>query len=68
MTGRQLLVGNVAGLLNDSICDLSQTQVANDRYTCRYGKGPNNGWLADWSMAQRYFFEQKGEQLAYYGF
>lgn len=68
MTGRQLLVGNVAGLLNDSICDLSQTQVANDRYTCRYGKGPNNGMVSRLEHGTRYFFEQKGESLLIMGF
>ena len=68
MTGRQLLVGNVAGLLNDSICDLSQTQVANDRYTCRYGKGPNNGMVSRLEHGTRYFFEQKGDSLLIMGF
>lgn len=68
MTGKQLLVGNVSSLLNDSVCDLSQTQAANERYTCRYGKGPNNAMVSRLEHGTRYFFEQKGDSLLIMGF
>ena len=67
MVGKQLL-GNVENLINDSLCDLSQATLANEGYSCRYGKGSSKTGMSRVEHGTRYLFEQRDDSLLILGF